>query len=414
MSKILVVGAGGQGAPCASILARDDQFSEIRLGDLDPELARRASEKIGSDKVKPFGLDARNKGEITRAADGVDAIINLTLVDFNENILEAALDAGTHYVDTACNYEYLVQMTAWAKPLKYEQEFRDIGKTALMGCGATPGVTNVLVRYVCDQLDEVERIYVRCGYAQLGEVEEVVGPWNPGWSPEIALGDYAEPPMVFEDGRYKKVPIFSRAERHRFVDPIGENLLTSHSHEEPYTLPYYVGKGVREVDFKYPVDPVAGALVKMGFADDKAIDVNGVKVVPRDVLMKLVERPSGGFLEESEAAIKASADFAWALEIAVDGTKNGSGLSYVVSEKTIHDAGARLDLYNRFGSSHIGVALPAVVGAKMCLGGHADAGVISSECLEPKKFFQASADMGAPVEFDERIVEGATFEGQGG
>jgi saccharopine dehydrogenase-like NADP-dependent oxidoreductase len=154
--------------------------------------------------------------------------------------------------------------------------------------------------------------------------------------------------------------------------------------------------------------------VKMGFADDKAIDVNGVKVVPRDVLMKLVERPSSGFLEESEAAIKASADFAWALEIAVDGTKNGSGLSYVVSENTIHDTEARLDLYNRYGSSHIGVALPAVVGAKMCLGDHADVGVISSECLEPKRFLQISADMGAPVEFDERIVEGATFEGQGG
>ena len=35
MNVILVVGAGGQGAPCASILARDDQFSEIRLGDVD-------------------------------------------------------------------------------------------------------------------------------------------------------------------------------------------------------------------------------------------------------------------------------------------------------------------------------------------------------------------------------------------
>jgi saccharopine dehydrogenase (NAD+, L-lysine-forming) len=414
MSRILVVGAGGQGAPCASILARDDHFSEIRFGDLDPELARRASEKIGSDKVKPFALDARNKGEITRAADGMDAIINLTMVDFNDNILEAALDAGTHYVDTACNYEYLMQMTSRTKPLRYEQEFEGIGKTALMGCGATPGVTNVLVRYVCDQLDEVERIYIRCGYVELGEAEEVVGPWNPGWSPEIALDDYAEPPMIFEGGRYKEVPIFSRAEKHRFADPVGENLLTSHSHEEPYTLPYYLGKGVREVDFKYPVDPIAGALVKMGFADDQAIDVGGVKVVPRDVLMKLVERPSSGFLEESEAAIKASADFAWMMEIAVDGIKNGARLSHVVSSPALYDVETKLDLYNRFGSFHIGVSLPAVVGTKLCLGGHVDAGVISSECLEPKRFFQISADMGAPVEFGERIVGGATLEGHGG
>ena len=410
MSVILVVGAGGQGAPCASILARDDQFSEIRLGDVDPDLARRVSEKIGSDKVKPFELDARHKAEIARAADGVDAIINLTLVSFNQNVLEAALEARTHYVDTACDYGYLVQMASGMKPLRYEQEFRDIGKTALMGCGATPGVTNVLVRYICDQLDELERIYVRCGYALLEETEEVVGPWNPGWSPEIALGDYAEPPMVFEDGEYRNVPIFSRPERHRFADPIGENLLTSHSHEEPYTLPYYLGKGVREVDFKYPVDPIAGALVTMGFADDKAIDVGGVKVVPRDVLMALVERPSSGFLEEDEAAIADSTTFAWAMEVAVDGVENGRRLSHVVSSPAVYDAETKLDLYRRFGSSHIGVALPAVVGAKMCLGGHTEAGVISSECVEPRRFLQISADMGAPVEFDEKVTDAAAAE----
>jgi hypothetical protein len=127
--------------------------------------------------------------------------------------------------------------------------------------------------------------------------------------------------------------------------------------------------------------------------------------------MKLVERPSRGFLEESEAAIKASADFAWSMEIAVDGVKNGARLSHVVSSPATYDAETKLDLYNRFGSSRIGVALPAVVGTKMCLGGHVDAGVISSECLEPKRFLQISADMGAPVELDERIVEGASFEG---
>ena len=164
-----------------------------------------------------------------------------------------------------------------------------------------------------------------------------------------------------------------------------------------------MGKGVQEVDFKYPVDPIAGALVKMGFADDEAIDVNGVKVVPRDVLMELVERPSDGFLEESEAAIRASKDFAWAIEVAVDGVVNGARISHVVSSPAVYDAEAKLDLYNRFGSHHIGVALPAVVGAKMCLSGHAEAGVISSECLEPRRFLQISADMGAPVAFDERV-----------
>ena len=65
------------------------------------------------------------------------------------------------------------------------------------------------------------------------------------------------------------------------------------------------------MDFKYPVDPLAGAFVKMGFADDREIDVNGVRVVPRDVLMKLVQRPANAFLDETETSIANSHDYAW-------------------------------------------------------------------------------------------------------
>ncbi len=81
----------------------------------------------------------------------------------------------------------------------------------------------------------------------------LVSDWAPGWSPEIALADFAEPPMIFENGQYKTVPIFSRDEDYQFPEPFGKILIASHSHEEPYTLPYYIGKNVKEVDFKYPI-----------------------------------------------------------------------------------------------------------------------------------------------------------------
>lgn len=409
MSKILVIGAGGQGGPCASILARDEQISEIRLGDINFELTTQVSAKINSDKVKPFLLDAADKDAVIKAADGVDAIINLTLVDFNENILEAALANKSHYVDTACNYGYLRQMVE-NQPLRCSSEFKAYGKTALIGCGATPGISNICIRYICDQMDEVEKIYLRVGYAQLGEPDEVVSAWDPGWSPEIALDDFAEPPLIFEDGQYKTVPIFSRAETYRFPEPVGSLLIASHSHEEPYTLPYYIGKGLKEVDFKYPVDPLAGAFVKMGFADDREIDVNGVNIVPRDVLMKLVPRPANEFLEEIEAILAQSVDYAWIMEFTVDGFKDGAGCSHCLTDLILIDLAAKPKFFRRFGSSHIGVALPAVVGAKMCLEGEAETGVISSECLDPDIFFQKMAEMGVPVSFDEKIVKRTIFE----
>ena len=39
--KVLIVGAGGQGGSCASILARQDMIDEIRLVDLKEETAKK-------------------------------------------------------------------------------------------------------------------------------------------------------------------------------------------------------------------------------------------------------------------------------------------------------------------------------------------------------------------------------------
>lgn len=56
MKKILVVRAGGQGGPFASILARDEEISEIRLGDINFELAQDVAAKINNPKVLPLKL----------------------------------------------------------------------------------------------------------------------------------------------------------------------------------------------------------------------------------------------------------------------------------------------------------------------------------------------------------------------
>jgi saccharopine dehydrogenase-like NADP-dependent oxidoreductase len=233
---------------------------------------------------------------LVKAAEGVEVIFNFTLIKYNPLIMEAALACQAHYVDTACNLNFLNQWITGDTP-QYHQEFVDIGKTALVGIGFSPGIANVLTRYACDRMDQVESIMIRVGRGYGDTPEEVVSEWKPGWSPEILLEDYADPPMVLKDGEYLELPIFSNPEAYTFPSPVGEILISSHCHEEPYLMPrYYLDKGLKEVDFKYPVDKLAGAFVKMGFADDGPIDVKGVKVSPVDVLMKLVKRPGNSFL----------------------------------------------------------------------------------------------------------------------
>ena len=58
MKKILIVGAGAQGGPCTSILARDLDVSEIVLADIDLTLANKVKDKVKSDKVRTVALDA--------------------------------------------------------------------------------------------------------------------------------------------------------------------------------------------------------------------------------------------------------------------------------------------------------------------------------------------------------------------
>ena len=64
MVKVLVIGAGAQGGPCASILAGEERVVDIRLGDINLETAKKVANKISCDKVHPIKLDASNLDEV--------------------------------------------------------------------------------------------------------------------------------------------------------------------------------------------------------------------------------------------------------------------------------------------------------------------------------------------------------------
>jgi len=405
MKNVLVIGAGAQGGPCASILAGEPGIEEIRLGDIDLALAQRVAHKIKSDKVQPFKLDASEKTQIKTAAQGVDVLINLTHLKFNDTIMVASLEAGVHYIDTASNTPFLEDWISGEEP-KLRHEFLAIGKTALVGCGFAPGIANVLTRYVCDQMERVEKIVIRVGRKSATASEEVVSEWKPTWSPEILLEDYSEPPMMFQDGKFVQVPIFSNPETYTFPEPVGDLLLSSHMHEEAYMIPkFYMNKGLHHFDFKYPVDKLAGAFIKMGFASKKPIEVKGVKVAPIDVLMKLVKRPGNKFFEEDEKTILES-DLTGIMDVSVDGEKAGEMLRHTISYRFTDGPNKALQrqLFKTFGTTMVYVALPAVVGAKMCVKGELESGVISPDSLDPQKFFSGMEARGVPFEFQETFT----------
>ena len=412
MKKVLIVGAGAQGGPCASILARDKDVSEIVLGDIDLDLANKVKDKIKSDKISVMKVHAGKLEDIERAAKGVDAIINLTLTVFDSNIMQAALRNGAHYIDTSFGEPSVLDIRARdnilaqiieKRPLSLDNQFREAGLTALLGCGASPGVFNVLAKYVSDKLDSVDAIRIRFGRRSLISPTEVVKGWAPTWSPFRALWGYAVEPTVFEGGKYRKYPIYAKCEDYTFPDPVGTIQLVYHQHQEPISLPHFIGKGIKYCDFKYTVDRQAGTFIKAGFANPEPVDVKGVKVVPRDVLLKLVSHPVDAFFTEDENTARLPLKVAACGVLEVSGAKSGQNMQYKISfaPTLFATPEERLEIYRKFGATNIYVALPAIVGAKMCMEGNAKRGLICAECLEPMKFLKMMAKIGWPLKFNE-------------
>ena len=136
-----------------------------------------------------------------------------------------------------------------------------------------------------------------------------------------------------------------------------------------------------------------------------------MQVVPRDVLLKMVPRPVNAFLAEDEENAKLPINRVYLIALDIKGQKDNDSLNYSVSlpftlYKTTEE---KIDVYNKFGTMIIGVALPAVVGARMCVAGEADRGVICAECLDPVRFLQMMAEMGAPVKLREVVSKEVTF-----
>jgi saccharopine dehydrogenase-like NADP-dependent oxidoreductase len=142
----------------------------------------------------------------------------------------------------------------------------------------------------------------------------------------------------------------------------------------------------------------------MGFASDEPIDVNGVKVVPKDVLMKLVKRPGNRFFEEDDETILQS-DLTGIMDVSVEGERAGKNrthnISYRFTDGPNHDR--QRQLFETFGTTMVYVALPAIVGAQMCVNGNVESGVVSADVLDPKRFFAGMSARGVPFEFDETI-----------
>ena len=403
--RVLLLGAGGQGGPCASIMARDASVERVVLADADLSLAERVAAKVGSPKITPVRLDASDVQSVAGAAKDNDVIIDLTPVWLGPTVIEAALRAGTNYLSTSFDVPYLDQF-ALGQEVYLDRELKEAGVTALLGCGLAPGFVNVMVRRYCDRLDTVRSVKYRLGKKKLnlGEYGDVTEPWNPGWSPKQALIDFSNPCYVFQDGRFETLPPFSGIEDFPFPAPTGNMLVSHHTHEEVVSTPIVIGKGIEYCDFKYYVARPAATFVAMGLASQEEVEFEGHRIKPIDFIVHFVPKPGNAFFEEDRDRLdEADAAIAIPSVLIIEGTKGGRPVKYTIHCPKL--TGHAKALYDLFGTSLVSIALLAVVGAKMLHEGAGGVrpGVNLPEQLDPERFLELFLGTGIPYEWEERV-----------
>ena len=154
MSKVLIIGAGGVGRVVAYKCAQHRSvFSDILLASRTKKkcdvIADAIYKAYGGPKIKTAKLDADDVEQTVALIRKFqpELVINVALPYQDLPIMDACLETGVNYMDTA-NYEPKdVAKFEYSWQWAYQERFKKKGIMALLGCGFDPGVTSVFTAY---------------------------------------------------------------------------------------------------------------------------------------------------------------------------------------------------------------------------------------------------------------------------
>ena len=300
--KVLLVGAGGVGEAVAVMAGRRGFLEGIVVGDLSPERAAYVSSRTGPTPSESVALDATDSAAIAALArsTGCDVVFNACDPRFVMPVFEAALAAGTDYLDMAMSlsrphpehpYEQTGVMLGEAQFARNE-DFERMGRLALVGCGVEPGLSDVFARYAADHLfSRVDEVGVRDGANLVVEGYD----FAPTFSIWTTIEECLNPPVVYERERgfFTTAP-FSEPEVFTFPEGIGEATCVNVEHEEVVLIPRWLDVG--RVTFKYGLGDefieVLEVLHKLGLDSTSPVRVGAADVSPRDVVAACLPDPA--------------------------------------------------------------------------------------------------------------------------
>ena len=394
MSKVLIIGAGGVGGvvthKCAQL---PDTFSEIVLASRNEDKCKTIAEQLPR-PIRTAQIDADDVPALTALLkrEKPHLLINVALPYQDLHIMDACLNAGVHYLDTAnyeppeeAKFEYSWQ---WA----YQEKFEQAGLMALMGSGFDPGVTNVFTAYVKKHyLDEIHELdIIDCNAGDHGQ------PFATNFNPEINIREVTAKGRFWQDGRWIETDPLSVKDSYNFPEDIGSKDIYLMYHEELESLTKHFPEIKRArfwMTFSDNYLKHLEVLENVGMTGIEPVTYNGIEVVPLQFLKSVLPDPSSlGPLTKGKTCIGCVAK----------GLKAGKEKIVYIYNICNHEA-----CYEEVRSQAVSytTGVPAMIGAKMMIEQKwMQKGVWNMEQFDPDPFMADLNRYGLPwtvVELDE-------------
>ncbi len=385
MSKVLIIGAGGVGTVVAHKVASLPQvFSEIMIASRTKSKCDKIVEAIGED-IKTAKVDAENVPELIKLIKSFNPklVINVALPYQDLTIMDACLETGVSYLDTAnyepkdeAKFEYKWQ---WA----YQEKFKKAGLTAILGCGFDPGVTSVFTAYAAKHhFDEIHYLdIVDCNAGDHGK------PFATNFNPEINIREVTQKGKYWENGKWVET------ESHEIHRPLNypnigpkESYLIYHEELESLVKNFPTLKRARFwMTFGQEYLTHLRVIQNIGMASIEPIIYEGKEIVPIQFLKAVL--PDPGELGENYVGETS-------IGCRIRGFKDEKDKTYYVYNNCSHK-----EAYKETGAQGVSytTGVPAMIGAMMYLKGQwKKPGVFNVEEFDPDPFMDALNKYGLP------------------
>ena len=386
MSKVLIVGAGGVGQVVAHKCAqRPEIFSEITLASRTEAKCKAIARQIKR-KIRTAQVDADKVPQMVKLIKRVKPalVINVALPYQDLHIMDACLETGVDYLDTA-NYEPLDEAKfeykwQWA----YHGRFKKAGLMALLGSGFDPGVTNVytahLHKHEFDSIATVDIVDANAG--SHGQ------PFATNFNPEINIREITQRGRYWEDKSWKSTDPLSVKRSFEFPEGIGPMNIYLLYHEELESIARHFPKLKRArfwMTFSENYLNHLRVLQNVGMTRIDPVKFQGREIVPIQFLKALLPDPASlGPLTKGRTCIG----------VVAHGRKDGKDKVAFIYNICDHEA-----CYKEVKSQAISytTGVPAAVGAEMMLTGKwRGQGVFNMEQFDPDPFLEVIGPRGLP------------------